>query len=58
MFDGDTFWVRVEAGKSVKVRLNGVDNAEVKWEGLTEEQPGGKEASEYVKDLLIGKKNY
>lgn len=54
--DGDTFWVRVEAGKSVKIRLIGVDTPEVKWEGLTEEQPGGKEASEYVKNLLKGKK--
>ena len=54
--DGDTFWVRVSPEKDLKVRLIGVDTPEVKWEGLTEEQPGGKEASEYVKNLLKGKK--
>lgn len=54
--DGDTFWVKVNPGKPEKIRLIGVDTPEVKWEGLTEEQPGGKEASEYVKNLLKGKK--
>ncbi len=44
--DGDTFWVRVSPEKDLKVRLIGVDTPEVKWEGLTEEQPCGKEASE------------
>lgn len=34
--DGDTFWVKVKAGKSVKIRLIGVDTPEVDWEGLTE----------------------
>ena len=54
--DGDTFWVKVSSEKDLKVRLIGIDTPEVKWEGLTEEQPGGKEASEYVKNLLKGKK--
>lgn len=54
--DGDTFWVMVNPGKPEKIRLIGVDTPEVKWEGLTKEQPGGKEASEYVKNLLKGKK--
>ena len=54
--DGDTFWVKMDAGKTEKIRLIGVDTPEVKWEGLTEEQPGGKEASEYVKNLLKRKK--
>lgn len=54
--DGDTFWVKVENGKTEKIRLIGVDTPEVKWEGLTEEQPGGKEASDYIKNLLKGKK--
>ncbi|MCE7057579.1 thermonuclease family protein [Algoriphagus sp. AGSA1] len=54
--DGDTFWVKMGAGKNEKIRLIGVDTPEVKWEGLTEEQPGGKEASEYVKNMLKGKK--
>lgn len=54
--DGDTFWVKMDAGKTEKIRLIGVDTPEVKWEGLTEDQPGGKEASEYVKNLLKGKK--
>ena len=53
--DGDTFWVKMDAGKTEKIRLIGVDTPEVKWEGLTEEQPSGKEASEYVKNLLKGK---
>ncbi|MDR7130979.1 endonuclease YncB(thermonuclease family) [Algoriphagus sp. 4150] len=35
---------KMDAGKSEKIRLIGVDTPEVKWEGLTEEQPGGKEA--------------
>lgn len=54
--DGDTFWVMVNPGKPEKIRLIGVDTPEVKWEGLTKEQPGGKEASEYLKKLLKGKK--
>lgn len=54
--DGDTFWVMVNPGKPEKIRLIGVDTPEVKWEGLTKEQLGGKEASEYLKKLLKGKK--
>ncbi|WBL43012.1 thermonuclease family protein [Algoriphagus halophytocola] len=46
----------MENGKTEKIRLIGVDMPEVKREGLTEEEPGGKEASEYVKHLLKGKK--
>lgn len=37
--DGDTFWVKVEVGKTVKIRLIGVDTPEVEWKGLTEERP-------------------
>lgn len=40
--DGDTFWVKIGVGKTEKIRLIGVDTPEVKWEGQTEEQPGGK----------------
>jgi micrococcal nuclease len=54
--DGDTLWVKMQNGKTEKIRLIGVDTPEVKWEGLTEEQPRGKEASQYVKNLLRGKK--
>lgn len=54
--DGDTFWVKVNPGNPEKIRLIGVDTPEVEWKGLTKEQPGGKEASEYVKTLLKGKK--
>lgn len=54
--DGDTFWVKVENGKAVKIRLTGVDTPEVEWKGLTSEEPFGKEASEYVKKVLKGKK--
>ena len=42
--DGDTFWVRVSPEKDLKVTLIGIYTPEVKWRGLTEEQPGGKEA--------------
>ncbi|WPR77950.1 hypothetical protein [Algoriphagus sp. NG3] len=48
-----SFWVKIDAGKNKKIRLIGVDTPEVKWEGLAEEQPGGKEASEYVKQLVL-----
>lgn len=48
--DGDTFWVKMDAGKTEKIRLIGVDTPEVKWEGLTEEQPGGKEGKSNSKD--------
>ncbi|MDR7130961.1 micrococcal nuclease [Algoriphagus sp. 4150] len=54
--DGDTFWVKMGVGRTEDTRLIGVDTPEVRWEGLTEEQPGVKEASEYVKNLLKGKK--
>lgn len=40
--DGDTYWVKIGTGKNEKIRLIGVDTPEVRWEGLTEEQPGGK----------------
>jgi endonuclease YncB( thermonuclease family) len=39
------------AGKTEKIRLIRVDIHEVRWEGLTKEHPGGKEASEYAKNL-------
>jgi micrococcal nuclease len=54
--DGDTFWVKMQNGKTEKIRLIGVDTPEVKWDGLTEEQPGGRAASEYLKNLLKGNK--
>ncbi|MCE7057151.1 hypothetical protein LZF95_20895 [Algoriphagus sp. AGSA1] len=49
--DGDTFWVKMGAGKNEKIRLIGMDTPEVKWEGLTDEQRGGKEDSRYMKKL-------
>lgn len=52
--DGDTSWVKMGTGKNEKIRLIGVDTPEVRGEGLTEEEPGGKEASEYVKNLMKG----
>lgn len=51
---GKLFWVKVENGKPVKIRLTGVDTPEVEWKGLTSEEPFGKEASEFVKKLLKG----
>ncbi|WP_268036823.1 thermonuclease family protein [Algoriphagus sp. PAP.12] len=54
--DGDTFWIKGENGKAIKIRLTGVDTPEVEWKGLTSEEPFGKEASEFVKKFLKGKK--
>lgn len=50
--NGNTFWVKVENGKAVKIRLTEVDTPEVDWKGLTSEEPLGKEASDYVKKSL------
>ena len=47
----------MEYGNTLKIRFIGVDTPEVKWGSLTEEQPGVKEASEYEKYFLEGKKS-
>lgn len=54
--DGDTFWVKHPNGENEKIRLIGIDTPEVRNTGRTKVEYFGKEASEYVKRLLTGKK--
>lgn len=54
--DGDTFWVINDNGENEKIRLIGIDTPEARRTGRTEVEYFGKEASEYVKTLLTGKK--
>jgi hypothetical protein len=35
--DGETFWVKMDGGKTEKIRLIEVGTSEVRWEGLTED---------------------
>ncbi|MDF2157410.1 thermonuclease family protein [Algoriphagus sp. CAU 1675] len=53
--DGDTFWIRNEKGEDEKIRLIGIDSPESRRTGRTEIEYYGKEASEYLKNLLSGK---
>lgn len=54
--DGDTFWVKYPTGKEEKIRFIGIDTPEARNTGRTKIEYFGKEASEYVKQLLTGKK--
>lgn len=54
--DGDTFWVLNEKGQKEKIRLIGIDTLEARRTGRTEVEYFGKEASEYVKRILTGRK--
>lgn len=54
--DGDTFWVMNEKGQKEKIRLIGIDTPEARRTGRTEVEYFGKEASEYVKRILTGRK--
>ncbi|MEB2782880.1 thermonuclease family protein [Algoriphagus sp. C2-6-M1] len=54
--DGDTFWVTNEDGLDEKIRLIGIDTPEARRTGRTEVEFFGKEASEYVKEFLCGRK--
>lgn len=54
--DGDTFWVSNEQGQKEKIRLIGIDTPEARRTGRTEVEYFGKEASEYVKRILTGRK--
>jgi micrococcal nuclease len=54
--DGDTFWVVNEKGQKEKIRLIGVDTPEARLTGRTEVEYFGKEASDYVKRILTGRK--
>lgn len=53
--DGDTFWVLNEKGQKEKIRLIGINTPEARRTGRTEVEYYGKEASDYVKKILIGK---
>jgi micrococcal nuclease len=54
--DGDTFWVINTIGKDEKIRLIGVNTPEVRNTGRTQVEYFGKEASDYVKALLTGRR--
>ncbi len=54
--DGDTFWVVNENGQKEKIRLIGIDTPEARRTGRTEIEYFGKEASDYVKRILAGRK--
>jgi len=54
--DGDTFWVINTIGKDEKIRLIGVNTPEVRNTGRTQVEYFGKEASDYVKSLLTGRR--
>lgn len=54
--DGDTFWIADGSTKGEKIRLIGVDAPESRKTGRKEVGYFGKEAKEYVTNLLSGKK--
>jgi micrococcal nuclease len=54
--DGDTFWVINSRGKEEKIRLIGVNTPEVRNTGRTQVEYFGKEASDFVKALLTGRR--
>lgn len=54
--DGDTFWVLNQNGQKEKIRLIGIDTPEARRTGRTEVEYFGKEASDYVKRILTGRK--
>ncbi|MBN7811514.1 thermonuclease family protein [Algoriphagus sp. H41] len=54
--DGDTFWVRHSDGREEKIRLIGIDTPESRNTGRTKIEHFGKEAADYVKCFLSGKK--
>lgn len=54
--DGDTFWVKNEAGQKEKIRLIGINTPEARRTGRTEVEHFGKEASDYVRKTLTGRK--
>jgi micrococcal nuclease len=54
--DGDTFWVKNPNGTEEKIRFIGINTSEARNTGRTKIEYFGKEASEYVKQLLTGKK--
>lgn len=54
--DGDTFWAEDSFGKSVKVRLTGIDAPEIHNTGKKKAGYFGEEAKDYLSRLLEGRK--
>lgn len=54
--DGDTFWVKYPDGKEEKVRFIGINSPEARNTGRTKIEYFGKESSNFVRQLLTGKK--
>lgn len=54
--DGDTFWVVNQRGQNEKIRLIGINTPEARRTGRTEVEYFGKEASEFVKKTLTGRR--
>ncbi|MEJ5052672.1 thermonuclease family protein [Sphingobacterium sp. MYb382] len=50
--DGDTFWCMDDKGDKLKIRLIGIDAPEPRNYFNKKEQPFGREASAYAKELL------
>lgn len=56
VIDGDTFWIRDEHGKIVKIRLIGIDAPESRKSAHKDVQRFGKESSDFLKKTLKGKR--
>ena len=56
VIDGDTFWAKDNSGDKVKIRLIGIDAPESRKSQRKDVQYYGKEAKEYLKQLIDNKK--
>lgn len=54
--DGDTFWVKGKNGRDEKIRLIGIDAHETRKTPRKEVGFYGKEATAYLKKMILGKK--
>ncbi len=54
--DGDTFWAEDINGKSIKIRLIGVDAPETRNTGKKERSPYGDESALFLSKLIGGKR--
>jgi micrococcal nuclease len=55
VIDGDTFWAKDKSGAKVKIRLIGIDAPESRKSQHKDVQYYGKEAKEYLKQLIENK---
>jgi micrococcal nuclease len=53
--DGDTYWIDDGTPTGVKIRMLGVDAPESKNRWKNKKEPFGKEASDYMKSLIMDK---